>query len=60
MNELSTKTYEPVKIVLRMHGVTHSVDGLDWDSDAQELIHQFKCMLVSAGFSPRVAEPEEE
>lgn len=60
MNKLSTKTYEPVKIVLRMHGVTHMVDGLDWDSDAQELIQQFKCLLVSAGFPTSVAEPEEE
>lgn len=56
MNE---KVYEPISIELRMHGVTHRVEGLDWDSDSDTLKQAFEALMVGAGFSASVLEEED-
>ena len=52
------KITDPVKISLTMHGVTHTVDGMPWDSDAEELIDAFKRLLIGATFSPSILDDE--
>ena len=56
---MDKKVYEPVSIELKMHGLTHRVEGLSWDSPADELKEAFEYLLVAAGFSPSVIEVED-
>lgn len=53
------KTIEPIKISLTMHGVTHTVDGLNWDSSAEDLVDAFKRLLVGATFPPTILDDED-
>ena len=55
MNDITT----PASITLEMHGITHTVENLPWDSDAQTLKKAFECLMVGAGFSPNVIEYED-
>lgn len=48
------KVYSPVNIVLEMHGIKYSVEGLPWDSGADELFDAFKRLMVCATFSPTI------
>ena len=50
---------DPVTITLTMHGVTHTVEGLDWDSSADDLIDAFKRLLVGAAFPPSILNDED-
>ena len=49
---------EPIKISLEMHGKKYTVEGLAWDSSAEDLIEMFTKLLVVAGFSPSVIIPK--
>lgn len=51
---MKEKTYEPVKLTLEMHGIKHTMEGLDWDSSGEDLLDAFKRLLVGAGFSPSI------
>lgn len=45
---------EPITIILKSRGQTFSIEGLPWDSDADEIKEQFSRLLVLAGFHPSV------
>lgn len=49
---------EPITITLKMHGVTHTVEGLDWDCSAEDLVDAFKRLLIGATFPPTVLNDE--
>ncbi len=55
---MNDKTYNPAKIVLEMHGITYTVEGLDWDSDGDSLRDVFNRLLVVAGFAPSAMDYE--
>lgn len=48
------KQPEPITIILKSNGQTFSIEGLPWDSDANEIKEQFSRLLVLAGFHPSV------
>ena len=56
---MNTKIMQPGKIVLEQHGQTYSVDNIDWDADAGELLEEFKGLMVAAGFPPSVMNTED-
>lgn len=50
----SRNTYEPVELSLKMHGISYTIKGLDWDCNGEELLENFKRLMVAAGFAPSV------
>lgn len=44
----------PINIMLKTDNLTLSVEGLSWDTSAEELKEQFSRLLVLAGFEPSV------
>ena len=56
---MENSIYKPVKITLEMHGVSYTVEGLDWDSDGTTLKDAFNRLLVSAGFPASIMDNEE-
>ena len=55
---MDTKIYEPAEITLRIHGQEYSVKNLDWDIDGEELIDEFKGLMVASGFAPSIMSDE--
>lgn len=51
---MNNKLLEPAEITLRIHGQTYKVDNIDWDCSAEDLIEQFKGLMVAGGFTPTV------
>ena len=49
---------DPVTITLTMHGIKHTVEGLDWDSSADDLVDAFKRLLIGATFPPSILDDE--
>ena len=56
---MNTKIYEPAEITLKLHGQEYSVKNLDWDIDGDELMDEFKGLMVAAGFAPSIMSNEE-
>ena len=52
------KVCNPVSIVLEMHGEKYSIEGMPWDSGADELLDAFKRLMVCATFSPTILNDE--
>ena len=42
-----------------MGGVTYKIENLPWDIDGDELLDEFKHLMVAAGFSPTMLDDEE-
>ena len=55
MDEKLIKT--PIKIQLTLHGITYTVDNLEWDTPSDELIEKFTELLVCGGFHPSTIIP---
>lgn len=55
---MSTKIYEPAEITLKLHGQTYTVNNIDWDADADELLEEFKGLMVASGFAPTILNNE--
>lgn len=49
----------PMKIVLQSGEETYTVEGLPWDSGAEDLIKKFKELLVAAGYPASILSDEE-
>lgn len=49
----------PMKIVLQSGEQTYTVEGLPWDSGAEDLIYQFKELLVAAGYPASILNNED-
>jgi len=49
---------DPGKISLTLHGQTYTVEGLPWDINGEDLINEFKGLMVAAGFAPTVMNDE--
>ena len=55
---MHNKTLEPGRISLTLHGQTYTVENLDWDIDGEELLDEFKGLMVASGFSPSIMNDE--
>lgn len=56
---MDAKIYEPVTISLTMHGRTYTAEGIDWDSTGEELLDEFKGLMVASGFAPSIMSNED-
>lgn len=50
---------KPVRIELELGGVIYRVENLPWDIDGDELLDEFKHLMVAAGFPPTMLDDEE-
>ena len=53
-------TTDPISISITMHGRKHTIEGINWDADAEELIDIFLRLLIGAGFCPDVLNRAED
>lgn len=51
---MDKKIYEPIKIVFTHHGQTYTVENIDWDADADEVLEEFKGLMIASGFPPTI------
>lgn len=56
---MNSKTTQPASITLCVNGQTYSADNINWDTNADELLEQFKRLMVAAGYPPTVLNDEE-
>lgn len=54
----NAKVIEPVEIMLKHHGQTYYVNNIDWDADADEILEEFKGLMVASGFTPSILSNE--
>ena len=59
MNYMKDKTTQPASITLCVNGQTYSVDNINWDANANELLEQFQRLMVAAGYPPSILDDEE-
>ena len=55
---MDKKTLEPTEIILKTHGQTYKVDNIDWDSSAEDLLEEFRGLMVASGFPPSILSNE--
>ena len=50
---------DPASMTLCVNGKKYTAEGLDWDITAEDLLDNFKRLLVAAGYSPKVLNDED-
>ena len=50
---------KPVRIELELCGVTYRIENLPWDIDGDELLDEFKHLMVATGFPPTMLDDED-